>query len=208
MTAKADAFSLARLFVHKLKKPSNVDAVKKYNKTIEDLVGLIVKDDNNRKDETIKNIIYCCLLHGMLLDKYNNLEKYTEICKNITEIEYIPAQREASAVSGVAAVFETRKEEMSVHPVQVLDISEPADVLKLVRNPTKWTCKELNDGKLNSLSNKTLWNFLCERRHILPVAYKRSEFVTAFTSATGVSTPENTLLLFMRQLLLFGYEIN
>ena len=208
MTAKADAFSLARLFVHKLKKPTNVDAVKKYNESIGDLVGLIVKDDNNRNDETIKNIIYCCLLHGMLLDKYNNLEKYTEICKNITEIEYIPAQHEASAVSGVAAVFETIKEEMSVHPVQVLDISKPADFLKLVTNPTRWTCKELNDGKLNSLSNKTLWNFLCERRHILPVAYKRSEFVTAFTSATGVSTPENTLLLFMRQLLLFGYEIN
>jgi len=208
MTAKADAFSLARLFVHKLKKPTNVDAVKKYNESIGDLVGLIVKDDNNRNDETIKNIIYCCLLHGMLLDKYNNLEKYTEICKNITEIEYIPAQHEASAVSGVAAVFETIKEEMSVHPVQVLDISKPADFLKLVTNPTRWTCKELNDGKLNSLSNKTLWNFLCERRHILPVAYKRSEFVTAFTSAKGGSTPEQTLLLFMRQLLLFGYEIN
>jgi hypothetical protein len=207
MTAKEDAYSLARLFVHKLKKPTNVDAVKKYDNSIDDLVNLIVQHADNRKDETIKNIIYCCLLHGMLLDKYNDLKKYTEICKKITEIEYIPAHQEASAVSGVAAVFDTIKEELPVRPVQVLDFSKPADVLKLVTNPTRWTCKELNNGTLNSLSNKTLWNFLCERRHILPVAYKRSEFVNAFTKATGSSMPEQTLLLFMQQLLLFGYEI-
>ena len=207
MTAKEDAYSLARLFVHKLKKPTNVDAVKKYDKSIDELVKLIVQDADNRKDETIKNIIYCCLLHGMLLDKYNDLKKYIEICKKITEIEYIPAHQEASAVSGVAAVFDTIKEELPVRPVQVLDFSKPADVLKLVTNPTRWTCKELNNGKLNSLSNKTLWNFLCERRHILPVAYKRSEFVNAFTKTKGKSTPEKTLLLFTQQLLLFGYEI-
>ena len=210
MTAKADALSLARLFVHKLKKPTNVDAVKKYDNSIEDLVGLIVQDPENRNDETIKNIIYCCLLHGMLLDKYNDLDKYTEICNNITEIEYIPAHQEASAVLGVAAVFDTRKKVMlkeMLPVVRVLDFSNPADVLKLVTNPTKGTCEELNDGKLNSLSNKTLWNFLCKRRHILPVAFNRSKFVTAFSSAAPSSTPEETLLLFMQQLLLFGYEI-
>ncbi len=213
LACKTSAQKLCRLFVHsKVNSKHVLDVLghnKIYEKNADEIVAeFIEREDNGTFDGTLKNIILCCVLHCMLLDKHNDAANYKKFCEPITDVDYIPGSDEcrACSASNIAVITSVLEEQRNIlnqkkKSVTVLNLSE---LKKVINDPVSFGCAEFNEDLVVSPTTKTLWNFVCQRNHFMPILTHREEVIKAFRKLAN-NPKESALMIkvYLFQQLLF-----
>lgn len=213
LACKTSAQKLCRLFVHSKVNSEHVfdvlDHDEIYNKTADEIVAEFIERGTDRTfDGTLVNIILCCVLHGMLLDKHNDVKNYKKLCEPITDVDYIPGSDEcracsASNIAVITEVLDTRRSTLiqKKKSVTVLDLSK---LEKVINDPVSFGCAEFNEDLVASSTTKTLWNFVCQRNQFMPILRHREKVIRAFEKLAKKTTKSALMIkVYLFQQLLF-----
>jgi hypothetical protein len=210
---KENVYRLARLFVDKNVYPgrpyaSGRNDTTSYDQTPTGLLNQFVTDiafyDSH---ETIKNIVFCCLLHRMLVERHSDPDHYKHICNEITHRDYIPGDDECNTFIQttiptrfeIVAVFETKKNSLPQTPSTIIVSLTKESFAKALEYPTMYASTFFTDGIINS-PPQTLWALLCNRNNMLPLKTNR-EIILKHLNDPYDNNLQKTNALLIRQLL-------
>ena len=230
---KNDVLVLAHLFLSKhINKPIQsqtalLDALtaKNFKDQCRAVLTTLIKCEENKRSSTIKNIVGCCLLNHVLLEKRadDETKEAVEYCLElITHKTYLPSTEKLSylitdenetAQAIYALVKEKEKELTSEYGSSLInaDNMENPNLEEVFRRslllPETYTSKFFNEARLLSGTSHplvfTLWNFLCDRNIYHPPKKDRERMLAALkVVGTEAKEDENIVLQTMALLVL------